>query len=123
MTDTTIAAPAASAPTDAQAKALAAVDAAINSTEFQAVEQKVEIEVRQALFRLHEDWKWIVASSWSLRFVYIAFLLSAAEAGLPFFVGKTSINPVLFALIIAIVTGAAFVARLMAQNKGSIDAK
>jgi hypothetical protein len=70
---------------------------------------------------LHPDWHWIVSRSWSLRFVFLAFVLSGAEVFLPLFTDTTTIPRVLFASMIAVTTGAAFVARLVAQNRdGSI---
>ncbi len=53
--------------------------------------------------------------------MFAAFLLSALEVFLPLMVGKTSINPVVFASVIALVTGAAFVARIIAQKKAGVD--
>lgn len=112
MTDTV--SPAGQPP--AGTAALAAVDAAING-EFVAVEAKA----KEALIKLHDDWKWIVAHTWSVRFIFAAFLLSALEVFLPLMVGKTSINPVVFAGVIAVITGAAFVARIVAQKKAGVS--
>lgn len=72
--------------------------------------------------KLHTDWKWIISRSWSIRFIFLAFVLSGAEVFLPLFVGKTSMNPVMYAGAIALVTGAAFVARLVAQNREAPNA-
>ena len=66
--------------------------------------------------KLHDDAVWIVNHAWSMRFLMVAFLLSAAEVALPYFADKTPIRPDVFAGVIGIVTGAAFIARLVAQR-------
>ena len=66
--------------------------------------------------KLHDDWHWIVNHAWSMRFTALAFLLSGAEVALPYFADKTPVEPGVFALTIGVVTGAAFVARIVAQE-------
>jgi hypothetical protein len=66
--------------------------------------------------RLHDDWEWIVSRAWSTRFIAVAFLLSGAEVALPLLADKAPIDPVLFAGVIGVVTGAAWLARFVAQD-------
>lgn len=66
---------------------------------------------------LVEDWHWIVNHSWSMRFIVLAFVLTCAEAAIPLFTDTTNIPRPLFALVLAVVTGSAFVARLFAQKR------
>jgi hypothetical protein len=65
---------------------------------------------------LVDEWHWVLSHSWSLRFVFIAFVLSGLEVFLPLFTDTTTIPRVAYAALIALVTGAAFVARLTAQH-------
>lgn len=65
---------------------------------------------------LIDDVRWVINHSWSLRFVFIAFLLSCAEAFMTVFVDARHSHPAIFAGTLAFVTGAAFVARLVAQK-------
>lgn len=67
--------------------------------------------------RLVEDWHWIVNHSWSSRFMALAFLLSAAEAIMPLLTDQTAIPVHLYAILMGLVSGAAFVARLVAQKR------
>jgi hypothetical protein len=70
-------------------------------------------------FELVEDFHWVINHSWSLRFAFLAFLLSGAEIALPLI---TSLQGVpYFPIILGLITGAAFVARLVAQNKAGVD--
>jgi hypothetical protein len=66
--------------------------------------------------KAHPDWHWIVNHAWSTRFIVLAFLLSGVEVALPYFVDKTPMDPRVFAIAVGLVTGAAFVARLVAQD-------
>lgn len=66
--------------------------------------------------KLHAEWRWIVAHTWSLRFIVAAFMLSSLEAFLSLVAHTNHLPPALFAVISAIVTGGAFVARLLAQE-------
>jgi hypothetical protein len=66
--------------------------------------------------KLHDDWKWIVSHAWSVRFTVAAFMLSALETFLGLVAHTNHLPPTLFAAISAVVTGAAFVARLVAQD-------
>lgn len=73
---------------------------------------------KQRRFRLHDDWAWIIERSWSLRFMFLAFLFSAFEVGLPL---VSSIQGLPFyPALIGLTTGAAFVSRLVAQKKDGV---
>lgn len=70
-------------------------------------------------FRLVDEWDWIVAHSWSLRFVFLAFLFTAAEVALPL---VSSIQGLPFyPMLIGLTTGAAFAARLFAQKRDGLE--
>lgn len=68
---------------------------------------------------LIDDIHWVIAHSWSLRFVFGAFVLSGLEVALPLILGSpaTPTQSLIFAIVIGLTTGAAFVARLIAQKK------
>lgn len=67
-------------------------------------------------WRLVDDWYWIVNHAWSMRLMVLAFILSGAEVGVQVFASKHEGDP-LFAALVALLTGAAFVARLFAQDR------
>jgi hypothetical protein len=72
--------------------------------------------------KLHDEWRWIVNHSWSVRLIMLAFVLSAAEVIMPFFT-EYAPHPVVYGIAMGLVTGAAFVARLVAQKRvGASDA-
>lgn len=66
--------------------------------------------------KLHDEWRWIRTHSWSFRFMVAAFMLSALETFLSLIAHTNHLPPVLFAFVSSIVTGAAFIARLLAQD-------
>jgi hypothetical protein len=72
---------------------------------------------------LVDDVHWVLSHSWSLRFVFGAFVLSALEVGLPLILGSpaTPLQSIVFAVTIGLTTGAAFVARLIAQKKEGVS--
>lgn len=65
-------------------------------------------------FKLYQNWKAILKSSWSLRFIILAGLLSGLEVALPL-IGD-QLPQGIFAGLSAAFTGAAFIARLVAQK-------
>lgn len=76
--------------------------------------------------RLHDDWQWVLRKAWSIRFIAVAFVLSGAEFVFPFY--SDAMPRGAFALMAFWLTGAAFVARLVAQAEigetaARIDAK
>lgn len=70
--------------------------------------------------RLVDNWKTIVRRAWSVHLVIIAAALSGAEVGLAFF-GPGAVPAGIFAAGSGLVTAAAFVARLFAQQSISGD--
>lgn len=72
--------------------------------------------VRQKRYGLVQDWHWIVNHSWAHHFTVLAFLFSVAEAALPFILDSSSPN-LLYAGIMAVVTGGAIIARFVAQRE------
>lgn len=66
------------------------------------------------MMQLDPQWRDILRRAWSVRLMLLAALLSAAEAVLPFF--SDEIDRRLFALLLAGLTFAALIARLVAQK-------
>lgn len=66
--------------------------------------------------KLHDEWRWIVAHAWSFRFTVAAFMLSSLETFLSLVAHTNHLPPAVFAVVSSLVTGAAFVARLFAQD-------
>jgi hypothetical protein len=64
--------------------------------------------------KLASNWRDILAKAWSVKFIILAGLLTAAEVVLPLFFDAIPRN--LFAVLIGITTAAALVARLIAQQ-------
>lgn len=64
--------------------------------------------------RLYDNWREIMRRSWSLRFIFLAGLLSGCEIVLPLFADQIPRN--LFAVLSFAAVSAAFVARLVAQK-------
>lgn len=64
--------------------------------------------------RLDRDWRRILSRAWSVRLMILAALLSGIEVALPFF--QFQIRPGVFAALSALVTMAAFVARIAVQK-------
>jgi len=63
---------------------------------------------------LYDNWREILRRSWSLRFIFLAGLLSGCEIALPLFADQIPRN--LFAVLSFVAVAAAFVARLIAQK-------
>lgn len=64
--------------------------------------------------KLYENWKLIVKKAWSVRLMVLAFLLTMAEAMLPFF--SDAVPSRLFAVLSGLAVAGAFVARIVAQR-------
>lgn len=71
--------------------------------------------------RLVSNWRVVLRHAWSVRLLAIAFLFSVLEVAWPYFEGLIPVPPRLFALLAGLISGGAFVARLVAQ-KGLSDA-
>ena len=64
--------------------------------------------------KILNDWKLILQKAWSIRFMLVAGLLSGIEVVLPLFIDTFPRG--VFAVLSILFTGAAFVARIMAQK-------
>jgi hypothetical protein len=69
--------------------------------------------------RLNDEWKLILRKAWSIRLILLAGLLSGIEVALPLIDGSLPRGG--FAALSLLVTGGAFVARLLAQKDFSDD--
>ena len=82
-----------------------------------------------ALSRLHRavarrfirDWRKVVRHSWSVRLIGAAFVFSAAEVALPYLQSVLPMSQGWFGVLSGLATGAAFVARLLAQKQFRIE--
>ena len=61
-----------------------------------------------------DDWKTILKKAWSIRLMLMAGILSGIEVVLPLFIDTFPRG--VFAILSILFTGAAFVARIMAQK-------
>ena len=68
------------------------------------------------MMQLVPNWKAVLQKSWSIKLMAAAGLLSGAEAALPYLDSFLPIPQGLFAGLSLVVTAAAFVARLLAQQ-------
>ena len=66
--------------------------------------------------KLAHDWRRVLKRAWSIRLMVLAGVLSGIEIALPLIDGFIDIPRGLFAAASGIVTAAAFVARLVAQE-------
>lgn len=64
--------------------------------------------------KLYDNWKTIATKAWSVRLMVLAFLLTMAEAILPFF--DDAFPRRVFAVLSGLAVASAFVARLVAQR-------
>ena len=64
--------------------------------------------------KMLDDWKTILKKAWSIRLMLIAGILSGIEVVLPLFIDTFPRG--VFAILSILFTGAAFVARIMAQK-------
>jgi hypothetical protein len=66
--------------------------------------------------RFHDDWKFILQHAWSIRFMFLAFVLSGMEVMLPIIQPYVPLSPEILGGASGIAAGAAFIARLVAQR-------
>lgn len=66
--------------------------------------------------KLLSNWRDILRNAWSVRLLILAGLLSAAEVALPLIRELYMVPAGLFAVLSAIATGGALLARLLAQK-------
>lgn len=64
--------------------------------------------------KLHSNWKAILKKAWSIRFMVLAAVFSAAEIIVPLYADSLPRN--LFAVLSGVSVAGAFAARLVAQN-------
>ncbi len=69
--------------------------------------------------RLATNWRAVLRYAWSVRLLAAAAVFSGAEVALPIIERAIDIPPGIFAGLSAITVGAAFVARLVAQQSVS----
>lgn len=63
------------------------------------------------------DWKWVLKKAWSMRLMALATVLQVMEFMLPYFLPRFPSAGL--TIVAALVTAAAFVARLVAQRRDS----
>jgi len=63
------------------------------------------------------NWREVLRHAWSIRLMLVAALLSGLDAAQPLVAGLLPIPPVLFAVCAALISAAAFIARLVAQEQ------
>jgi hypothetical protein len=73
--------------------------------------------------KLVSNWQAVLTHAWSVRLIILAGLLSAAEVGMPYIENFIVIPEGMLPALTAIVSGAALIARLMAQRKVSGNAE
>jgi hypothetical protein len=102
--------------TDVSEAAVAAVAAAV------AQPKPTRLSRVRAWFnglKLVDEWEWILAHSWSLRFMFVAAFLSALEIMLPLLTNLHGLP--FYPLAIGVITGAAFIARIVAQKREGVS--
>ena len=67
--------------------------------------------------RLVADWRRVMRHAWSVRLMALAGILSGFEAALPYLPAFLSMSPAVLATLTGIVVAAAFISRLVAQEK------
>ena len=65
--------------------------------------------------QLIDNWKAVATKAWSSRLAWLAAILSAVEAALPFFSGLLPLEPGTFAALALLASAAAGIARVIAQ--------
>ena len=71
--------------------------------------------------RFIRDWRKVLRHSWSVRLLGLAFLFSAAEVALPYLQSVLPLSHGWFGAVSGLATGAAFVARLLAQKQFQVE--
>ena len=71
--------------------------------------------------RFIRDWRKVLRHSWSVRLLGLAFLFSAAEVALPYLQSVLPLSQGWFGVLSGLATGAAFVARLLAQKQFQVE--
>jgi hypothetical protein len=63
------------------------------------------------------NWREVLRHAWSIRLTLVAAVLSGLEVAQPLVAGLLPIPPIMFAGLAALISAAAFVARLVAQEQ------
>ena len=79
--------------------------------------------IAAARLRLHENWRHLLKHAWSIRLALLAAVLSGAEVACSVFTSNPPIAAGTFAALSALVTIAAAIARLFAQQSISGSAE
>nr|WP_319389261.1 hypothetical protein [uncultured Cohaesibacter sp.] len=67
--------------------------------------------------QLVNDWRRVLKRAWSIRLMLLAGVLSGLEVALPIIGDFLPVHPGIFAALSGLTVGAAFVARLLAQQE------
>lgn len=70
-------------------------------------------------WRLVRDWKWVLAKSWSSRFMFAAAFLSGLEAIMPGLMDNPIFTHDGMVVIMFLLTASALIARMVAQKEAS----
>ena len=63
------------------------------------------------------NWREVLRKAWSVKFMLLAALMSGGEVVMQILLPSNSLPPGVFAALAGVVTSAAIVARLLAQNE------
>jgi hypothetical protein len=67
--------------------------------------------------KLVANWRVVLRHAWSIRLMLVAALFSGLDAAQPLVAGLVPIPPIFFAVFAALISAAAFIARLVAQEQ------
>lgn len=67
--------------------------------------------------KLLPDWRNVLRKAWSIKFMVLAAIMSGAEVVMSILQPSNTLPPGVFAALAGVVTSAALVARLLAQNE------
>ena len=72
--------------------------------------------------KLLPNWRDVLQKAWSIKFMLLAAVMSGAEVIMQILQPSNTLPPGIFAALAGVVTSAALVARLLAQNEADKDA-
>lgn len=67
--------------------------------------------------KLLPNWRDVLAKAWSIKFMVLAAIMSGVEVVMSILQPSNTLPPGVFAALAGVVTSAALVARLLAQNE------
>ena len=73
--------------------------------------------------KLLPNWRDVLHKAWSIKFMLLAAFLSGIEVVMSILQPSNTLPPGVFAALAGVVTSAALVARLLAQNEAGHDDK